>query len=146
MRLKFILSFLTCLFIISCHSQTEASDMLDQFKWKNRPVLLFTSSEENADYLHQLEIFKTNSAILMERDIVLLSITHDEIIDSTGSLDNQKAQSLRDVYAINSDFTVILIGKDGGEKLRENSPVNIKTLTKLIDSMPMRQSEMSQAR
>ena len=39
-------------------------------------------------------------------------------------------------------FTVLLIGKDGGEKLRSHEIVSPETLCQLIDSMPMRQEEM----
>jgi hypothetical protein len=39
-------------------------------------------------------------------------------------------------------FTLLLIGKDGGEKLRSQNVVAPETLCRLIDSMPMRQEEM----
>jgi len=39
-------------------------------------------------------------------------------------------------------FQVLLIGKDGGVKLRSSEPVSMKDLFGLIDSMPMRQQEM----
>ena len=41
-----------------------------------------------------------------------------------------------------ADFVVILIGKDGGEKLRSRHPLRVESLTKGIDAMPMRQDEM----
>jgi hypothetical protein len=41
-------------------------------------------------------------------------------------------------------FTVILIGKDGGEKLRSSIPLSVDTLRSTIDAMPMRQDEMRQ--
>ena len=37
---------------------------------------------------------------------------------------------------------MVLIGKDGGEKLRSHEIVSPETLCRLIDSMPMRQEEM----
>jgi hypothetical protein len=40
------------------------------------------------------------------------------------------------------EFLVILIGKDGGEKLNNRTPVTVVQLERLIDSMPMRKSEM----
>ena len=39
-------------------------------------------------------------------------------------------------------LTVVLIGKDGGEKFRSNDPVTIEKLDALIDAMPMRQQEV----
>lgn len=39
-------------------------------------------------------------------------------------------------------FSVVLIGKDGGEKLRQTSPLAPADLFALVDAMPMRQAEM----
>jgi len=36
---------------------------------------------------------------------------------------------------------VVLIGKDGGEKLRSAQPITAERLFATIDAMPMRQSE-----
>lgn len=39
-------------------------------------------------------------------------------------------------------FSVVLIGKDGGEKLRRTTPLPPADLFALVDAMPMRQAEM----
>jgi hypothetical protein len=39
-------------------------------------------------------------------------------------------------------FSVRLLGKDGGEKLRSNQPVSTESLFALVDAMPMRRQEM----
>ena len=39
---------------------------------------------------------------------------------------------------------VLLIGKDGGVKLRSTEPVSTDELFALIDSMPMRRREMEE--
>jgi hypothetical protein len=39
-------------------------------------------------------------------------------------------------------FSVVLIGKDGGEKLRQGTPLAPAELFALVDAMPMRQAEM----
>jgi hypothetical protein len=36
----------------------------------------------------------------------------------------------------------VLLGKDGGEKLRSRTPVTMERLNTLIDAMPMRQQEV----
>ena len=38
-------------------------------------------------------------------------------------------------------FTAILVGKDGGEKLRRRGVLDVNTLSHTIDAMPMRQHE-----
>jgi len=39
-------------------------------------------------------------------------------------------------------FSVILIGKDGGEKLRRHTPLSTAELFAVVDAMPMRRAEM----
>ena len=39
-------------------------------------------------------------------------------------------------------FTVISVGKDGDNKLKETKPLTLTKLYSTIDAMPMRQSEM----
>ena len=53
-------------------------------------------------------------------------------------------QALRERYRIQeNESTLILIGKDGGEKRRQvGSAIDLKALYPLIDGMPMRRQEM----
>lgn len=39
-------------------------------------------------------------------------------------------------------FSVVLIGKDGGEKLRRTTPLPPEELFAVVDAMPMRRAEM----
>ncbi len=39
-------------------------------------------------------------------------------------------------------FSVVLIGKDGGEKLRRPTPLAPEELFAIVDAMPMRRAEM----
>ncbi len=43
-------------------------------------------------------------------------------------------------------FTVLLIGRDGGEKYRAHEPVTTKRLFGIIDAMPTRQLEIREKR
>jgi hypothetical protein len=44
------------------------------------------------------------------------------------------------------EFAVILMGKDGGIKLRRQSQTKLTDIFALIDAMPMRREEMRQKR
>ena len=58
-------------------------------------------------------------------------------------IDHQMAESIRKQFdAPPGHFSVILVGKDGGTKFRQNDRVKLKDIFKLIDAMPMRQEEM----
>lgn len=109
------------------------SNILDNYKWQNRLVLLFTPDIEHLDHKSQQALVRDAKEEFRERDLVVLSF---EKGDDSG-------KELRNRYNIDEDkFTFILIGKDGSEKLRKYKPVKNKLLFDLIDSMPMRIGEM----
>lgn len=59
--------------------------------------------------------------------------------DSDGST---LANNLRKRYRVDDkEFLIILIGKDGSEKLRSDTVVSPDKLYALIDAMPMRREE-----
>ncbi len=72
------------------------------------------------------------AAALRERDVVIQDMTPDA------------ARRDRPELGVGSQaaFEVLLIGKDGGVKLRRDKPVAAFEITALIDTMPMRQDEM----
>ena len=53
------------------------------------------------------------------------------------------ASALRARFEVPSDgFAVILVGKDGLEKLRGTAPIEMAKIFETIDAMPMRRQEM----
>lgn len=54
-----------------------------------------------------------------------------------------ESQRLANQYGIGDGaFSVVLIGKDGGEKLRVNQVPDLQAVYAVIDGMPMRSREM----
>jgi hypothetical protein len=101
-----------------------------------RKVLLFAPTVYNAHLLKQQAIFESDTEGLKERDLKVSSIIYSP---------DQKSLFKR--YNVSAtQFTFILIGKDGTEKLRRKSPVTLDELYQLIDGMPMRKIEMKKAR
>ncbi len=73
-----------------------------------------------------------DAAALRERDVVMQDITPEA------------ARRERPELGVNSRtaFEVLLVGKDGGVKLRRDKPVAASEIIALIDTMPMRRNEM----
>ncbi|MCE7041722.1 DUF4174 domain-containing protein [Dyadobacter sp. CY312] len=70
---------------------------------------------------------------VMERDIEIKSYPYSPETSS---------EWRRSKIDVDSSFTFILIGRDGGEKYCSVVPVSAVTLFEQIDAMPMRCSEM----
>ena len=105
-------------------------ETLDQYLWSHRPVLLFAPSERDKAYRLQMKILDAAESGLAERDIRVLS----DILDVGRG-------KLRKTFQIDG-FEIILIGKDGGVKLRSKTPISVEDLFSVIDAMPMRRQEM----
>jgi hypothetical protein len=67
---------------------------------------------------------------LKDRDVVVIT-------DTEPSQKTDLRQKLRP-----RGFMLVLIGKDGGIKLRKPSPWNVREISRIIDKMPMRRQEM----
>ena len=105
---------------------------LDRYIDHNRVLLIFASLASPDLQKQQLADLSQHEAELKERDLVLIPVPN-----------GREASALRAKYNVpTATFTVILIGKDGGEKLRRQTPISYKQLAETIDAMPMRQDEM----
>jgi hypothetical protein len=115
---------------------------LADLQWRDRVLLVFASSEDDAR--PQLEPLMRRAAELEDRDLVLISIIGDRARVLAGRAYGLSATALRDGYGIAAEapLTVILIGKDGGEKRRSTRALSGDELFGTIDAMPMRRQEM----
>ncbi len=86
---------------------------------------------------------KDSAPGLQERDILVITIPYKDPSPSAVSLSAADAAAARRTFHVApEDFTAILLGKDGEEKLRSRKPVSFEKLRDKIDSMPMRKDEM----
>ncbi|KUF12846.1 hypothetical protein AVJ23_01895 [Pseudoponticoccus marisrubri] len=103
---------------------------LGDLQWQARPVLVFADGPEDQRFRQQMTALRASSDGLAARDIVVLTDT-----------DPSAKGRLRAALAVEG-FTVLLVGKDGGVKLRSDEPIATDDLFSTIDAMPMRQREM----
>ena len=121
----------------------HSGNPLAQFQWKNRIVLVFSGDQTEGAL--QIEALKEFEDECLDRDLLLLGVGDDVVSPSY----NEKldAQILRSRFDIkDGEFHLLLIGKDGGVKLKQTSFTEPKVIFSLIDSMPMRQWEMRKKR
>lgn len=122
-------------------SQVFAMDSLADLKWKNRVVIIFGSSTDR-EAGQQTVAIKEQPSELADRDMVVLRVSGDEVSPVYGkSPQIVDAQALKRALGVDDDsFHLVLIGKDGGVKLRSERPVGGLEMFELIDRMPMRRS------
>ncbi|MBT8282033.1 MAG: DUF4174 domain-containing protein [Muriicola sp.] len=114
------------------------SQDLSDYRWKNRILLLSDSGEMLQKSKKQIELFAAYQEDMEERDLIFLifdgKVGRDQdfkIISQISRTDN-----------IARSEGVFLIGKDGGVKWESEFFVKPSVIFEIIDSMPMRRSEM----
>lgn len=134
-----ILFYLTLLSFLGMAQQSNRASLkekLQDYQWKHRVLLLCASSTENADFVKQKKELASLANKLKERDTITLEILYDHLNTEDKNYLHQQLDILIEV------FTVVLIGKDGGVKLKQPQPVTSQALFSTIDAMPMRRQEM----
>ena len=133
------LFFIFLIMIFSKFSALHAQN-LSQHLWKNRVILIV--SEDNAAFERQILAFKANEKGMNERSLIVYHLKSDEYKQIMPQSDVQKSTNLFEKYKqVNVSFEVILIGLDGGIKLRQKDFLSCEKLFATIDSMPMRSAE-----
>ena len=118
---------------------------LGDYLWQSRPLLVFAPNEGDPRLVETMRRIDASRCDFIDRDMVLGRI----VADGTSTLDGQvvdtaRAQRLASEFGIGANgFSVVLIGKDGGEKLRVNDIPDLAAIYAVIDGMPMRGREMS---
>ncbi|MEP3208529.1 MAG: DUF4174 domain-containing protein [Maribacter sp.] len=138
--MRFLGIFAVC-FLLFSSSEIQAQD-LTNYQWKNR-IILLKDTDLDSDWLQaQLKRLQSNSKELLEREVVLFLLSDNFVYDEKRLKTNLQADTIISQYGLSSFEGLVLIGKDGGIKLQEEFIVNPTIIIELIDSMPMRMSEM----
>jgi len=129
---------------LSLAAQTPSSPTtLATLRDAYRPFLIFSAKPDDPALLAQLHKLKDAAPGLTSREVLLIAIPFDNPSPTETNLTPSEALAARRRFHVApTEFTVILLGKDGGEKFRSRNPVSFDKLRDLIDSMPMRQGEI----
>ncbi len=115
---------------------------LEPFKWEKRILLLKGMHFESDALQMQLTQLQSSPKKLLERELVIFIITDQAVYDTSRTNTNLNSLQIAKKYGLADFQGLLLIGKDGGIKLKESFVVNPESIFNLIDSMPMRQDEM----
>ena len=122
-----------------------AARPLERWRWQSRLVVVLAERLDDPLLEAQLRLLQDASDGLLERDMVVVTAAGDVVTIDGREAADVTVESLRAAYAApGSGSQVLLIGKDGGVKLRSTEPVSTEELFALIDSMPMRRREMQE--
>ena len=109
----------------------QAAPLKDHL-WKNRVIITFSSSLREPKLLALQKQIVEKICAFTDRNLM-----HIDLLQGSADFDEMSQQ-----FAVSSsEFQLLLLGKDGGVKLR-SSTASLEDIFSLIDTMPMRRSEM----
>ena len=119
---------------------------LQQYRWRSRVLVVSAPNAGDSKLLEQLAELAATSEEFADRDMVLVTLLDnaDSIADSCKLTRSEVAAARTDLGIRPDAFVLKLIGKDGSVKLTASSATSMQEIYALIDSMPMRQREISE--
>jgi hypothetical protein len=116
---------------------------LAQMRDRLRPLLIFAPVPNDPRLLDEVRMVTEHAAEAADRDLVPVAVVeHGDPAASHRLADGDIAEARRRFHVGSGEFAVVLVGKDGGEKLRAGKPIPFARLRETIDAMPMRRDEM----
>lgn len=117
---------------------------LSSHQWNDRLVIVQVKNQSSKLLKNQISELEKHAEGLEDRRIVVYQLIPGEY--KIGLDDDAKWETSEKLFerikASGSEFEIILIGLDGGIKLRKNELLTCEELFGTIDQMPMRRSEM----
>jgi len=123
----------------------EERFVLAQYQWKNRVLVISASTEDDKNLQRQRDLIGLMPEQFTDNDLVLVTLL-DNAISRAGEreLTTEEVDAARAALEISPGlFTLKLIGKDGSVKMSDDKAIPMTEIYDLINSMPMRQSELS---
>ncbi|MDJ0645205.1 MAG: DUF4174 domain-containing protein [Flavobacteriaceae bacterium] len=140
--MKMTLIFTASFLVVTLQGQAQS---LTKHQWKNRVLIVLTDDSNDILYSNQIKELESDIKGLHERKLVIYKVSPknysvglkvNDFIDSDLFYKQYKRSS--------TSFEIILIGLDGGVKLRQSGLLTLKELFAIIDAMPMRANEIRQ--
>jgi hypothetical protein len=116
---------------------------LEQLRDRSRPVLIFAPRPDDPRLEIQVRTLREHAAEAHDRELVAIALPYNNPSPTAAQLSPTEAEEARRRFHVApGDFAVILLGKDGGSKLRSDKPLSMEKLSGTVDAMPMRKDEV----
>jgi len=133
---------LTLLVLRPMQSQT---DVLAQYRWKNRLFLIFDDTAHAKLAQEQITLMRPLDDDFKDRKLLVFLITNKGYkILNKEEIRAQDSPLMEGIRTDTSMFRIQLMGLDGGVKLNRSQTITREELFRRIDAMPMRKTELRQ--
>jgi len=115
--------------------------------FSDRRLIVAFGEPGSAPFLQLADAVEQARCQLIDRDVDVIFIDATELLAvDPGASDSPTVQrALAALPMQATGFELVLIGKDGGVKWRQDDPAALSAMLERIDAMPMRRAEMRRA-
>ena len=138
--------YLRALITISFLSKITAASAQDltNHRWQDRLIVIIAEDGTHPTFLQQVQELQQDQDALLERRLLIYQVLPQRFkvgVDDAGVW--KDSPTLYEQFnTAKAPFQVLLIGLDGGVKLRKQTFTAQDDFFDLIDTMPMRRAEM----
>lgn len=119
------------------------SQNIASHQWENRVLLVLTDDTDTTTFQNQIKEFQAHENGLTDRKLIVYQIKkHSYTVGLKDEAWQDSSKLYKTYKTAKGPFEIILIGLDGGIKLRQSHRLNCEELFKTIDVMPMRKEEL----
>jgi len=123
------------------------SQELSSHQWEDRLILILTVDTSSTVYQNQIEELYSDKKGLNDRKLVIYTVLPKKF--KRDNRENQGWIQSTELYAeykqSDKPFEILVIGLDGGVKLRQSKFLSNEDLFGRIDQMPMRRDELEKS-
>ena len=121
-----------------------ATDPLDALVWERRVLVVLAPAPGDPRVVETLLRLDARACEVVDRDLTtVLAPARGDGRAGDRTLARAQVDRIRSRFrAEPGDFSFVLVGKDGFEKMRLSTPPQLDQVFDLIDGMPMRRAEM----
>ena len=120
--------------------------LLDTYCWENRLILIVAENPEDGKMAEQLKLFQNEQEALTDRKLLIFKIHAGGCTVYNSSMkpiqNTENKDLFEEVGSSSTPFQILLIGLDGGIKMKRNRITDPSVFFAEIDTMPMRRNEM----
>ncbi|WP_170063310.1 DUF4174 domain-containing protein [Polaribacter porphyrae] len=115
---------------------------MQKHRWKNRVVLIFSDSKDDEKLQNQINILSKEKEGLAEMKLLIYRFSQGFFTTNFNTIWFSSTLKIRKYKKKSEDFKIVLIGLDGGIKMKQTTLLSAEKLFAIIDGMPMRRSEL----
>lgn len=141
--MRYLVAMAMTVVVLGLGGAVASDDPLAKYQWEARPILIFAPDRYDARLTDMKGRFSAHRREFRDRHVIVIEIGGPFMRAEARAMPHGPA--LRERFGVpQEEFAMILLGKDGEEKLRLDDVADPFVFYDLIDTLPPHESQAGQ--